>query len=119
MPEDTDIPEQLEEQIPELLDRAISIIQKKGRAINLHRGKEQSYIAFSGGIKRYWKSYLPNGNPITDWEDGIPSEEFLDWLTTQSHDVQQQVYQNLKDYINTSPEPNKRESIHPGYLFGY
>lgn len=49
---------QLEESISELLDEAISLIDRKGRAINLYTSsssRDISYVYYrSEGVTKYW-----------------------------------------------------------------
>ena len=45
-------------------------------------------------IVRYYKVTLPDGNPATK-HDQISKKDFLNWLYSQSKDVQKEVYKNL------------------------
>lgn len=99
----------LEERIHELLDRAISLMPQKGRAIKLVGGGRGDclYEVDARGIAKYWKDRHPErGYPVTKQEEITP-EEFLRWLSKSDKSVVAEVHKNLLEYINTvTPKGN-------------
>lgn len=116
----------LEERIPELLDRAISIMPKKGRAIKLYTGLDGNpaspyFLVFGEGIFREWGERRgPKLGPITRRQP-LSRDEFLQWVATQPDPVKEKVYQNLQEYITTETPKERGEEEFPQseYLMGY
>lgn len=112
----------LEDKLPKLLDEAIAVMPKKGRAIKLYnkRNNKPFYEVDETGIIKFWKGNYPNGDPVTRWKN-LTRDEFLDWIFKQPEKTQQQVYQNLLNYIKTETPKERGEVEFPrsNYLFGY
>lgn len=110
----------LEQKIEALLDEAASLVPQKGKEARLYATRGEAYTILNDGIFHYWKSKYSNGDPVTDWKQ-MSKGDFLSWLDTQPLSVREQVYQNLRTYINT-PTPKERgiEEFPPSpYPFGY
>lgn len=110
----------LEETIPGLFKRAISVMPQKGRAITLYRADGVSYTRYSGELHNSWKACQENGDPTTKWRY-MSDEEFLEWVDTQPVSVQEGVRSNLQDYISTETpkERGEEEFPEPQHAFGY
>ena len=100
----------LEERILELLDRAISLMPQKGRAIKLvGGGGNYLYEVDESGIIKYWKDRHPEREyPITRWEK-MTREEFSSCVGGQPHDIKQEIYKNLLTYMETETPKERRE----------
>ncbi len=110
----------LEEKIPALIDKAMSLLSQKGRAANLYKIRSEFYQIEASGIVHYWKGSYPNGDPVTDWKQ-MSKDEFLSWVNAQPSFVREQVHQNLQTYIKT-PTPKEQgveEFPQPRYPMGY
>lgn len=101
----------LELRINELLDKAMPLIPLKGRALTILRG-DLSYEIFQDGIYMFWKTKRENGDPITR-KKNLTRNELIQSLSQYPSSVQEQICQNISDYIGTETPKERGEEEFP------
>lgn len=110
---------ELEEKIPQLLAEAIKMRGRIGGGVTLSNRHLPdypfSYDFDSRGVIKYWKGKLPNGDPVTDWEEMTADEFLRKELRRIPLAIQEQIYQALGDYVNR-PVIERTPSSRPYYI---
>mgnify|MGYP000002773451 CR=1 FL=1 len=97
------------------LNKVLKLVTERKVPAKIYSGRGFGILIYTDKeIVRYYKVTLPDGNPATK-HDQISKKDFLNWLYSQSKDIQKEVYKNLLNYVK-----NGRPLAPPSeYLFGY
>ena len=99
------------EDLEKILNKVLKLVNERKVPAKVYKGM---LIYTNNEIVKYYKVILDDGNPATK-HDKISKENFLNWLYSQSKDVQDEVYKNLLNYI----KHGKPTAPSSEYLFGY